>query len=201
MFWIGKDGVGIPDGLRNPPYLSYRYKVIDVKTLDPAPLLASENLSEVVFAILCKYRNASAMVDAIMKRIRQAPAEERRDAVSHPLVLSGMRDLAPLVRRKVKQMPLEIPVKDNQFPREVWDEAAAEGRAEGRAKGRAEGKAEAMKSALPEAQQVLLDLVRMKFGAAAVRTYRSRILKADLATVQAWSRAAIASSDAAEVFS
>ena len=199
VIWIGKHKPGVPDGLNFAPRLVYNYPVIDARTLDAEPLLASGGVDEAVFAVLCRTNDQRGTVLRILRRIMELPVAKRRDALVQLLVLSGLRDLTPLVRTEAKKMPIMIDIHENEFLEEVYQDGRKEGRAEGRNEGRNEGQSQGLEEGLRTAREILLNLVEQKFGAVPAAVKR-RVAKAGAGDIQRWSQRVLTASSRDEVF-
>jgi predicted transposase YdaD len=162
VFWVGKGKPGIAAGIEDPPGLSYRYKVIDVKEdLDGDLLVASGTLDEAIFSVLCRSADRRALIARILERISEEPASVQREKIVQLLVLSGLRGLQAVVKREVEQMPLSIEMQENEFLAEIHRDALREGLAKGMAEGREEGREEGR---IQSAREFLTLLLTSKFG-------------------------------------
>ena len=214
--WIGRKKPGIRDGINMPPHLSYSYPVIDARTLDAEPLLASGHINEAIFAVLCKFRDSRRTVVRILRRIKQLPLAEQKEAVLQLLILSGLRGLTELVREEAKRMPLSIDIHENEFLDGIYKDARREGRQEGRRKGLEQGHRKGLEQGhrkgleqgsqegrlegrLEAARGMLLDLLEQKFGSVTPAT-KLRVGSADLEQVTSWSRKVFSAKRIGEVF-
>ena len=145
----------------------FRYRVIDSRTLDPAPLLASPAIEDAVLAVLFgDLQDLPARVRAILTRFAALAPRPRRDAVAQLLILAGLRNAAALVLEETKTMPLQFePITDPLFLDLIR---------KGQIEGRVEGEAAA-----------LLRLAERRFGLLPAPV-RSRIMAADSTTLEAW---------------
>jgi len=139
VFWIGRDRVGVSAGLSHPPYLQYSYRVVDVRDIDAAGLLAGGSIGESIFAILCKIDNPHEIISEILRRISALPPTNQKEAVAQLLVLSGLRGLKAVVREEVTRMPLSFDIHENEFLEEIFQEGKEKGPQEGKEKGLQEG--------------------------------------------------------------
>jgi predicted transposase YdaD len=172
--------------------LSFQYRVVDIRDLDPDPLLASPAPADAVLAFLARCDDIVARTRAVLARLASLPEPAWRDATAQLLVLSGLRGAADVVLKEIKTMPIQIEIEDNPFLRDLFlkAEALAEarGKSEGKAEGKSEGKAEA-----------LLRLLERRFGPLAPG-HLQRIRQADLATLDLWFDRAIDAPDLVATF-
>ncbi|CAK0742468.1 hypothetical protein CCP1ISM_1580001 [Azospirillaceae bacterium] len=159
--------------------LSFRYRVLDSRELDPAPLLASESVDDNILSLLFGTGDTPEHIRAILRRIATLGERERRDAVTRLLILSGLRGATGRVLEEVKDMPLQIDTDSDPFLAELVRKGILQGRAEGEARGEARGKAEGK-------AEMLLRQLRRRFGALPV-TVVSKVQDADAAQLDDWS--------------
>lgn len=187
VFWVGKGPVGVDNGLDcDDPDLRYRFRMVDARSIVAKTLVESGNVGEAIFAILCKYDDAEELVDKICARIlSELPPDEQRDAVAKLLVLSGLRDVTPVVKEKLKRMPIAIDIHENAFLDEIWKQGEAKGESHGRLVG---------------ARETLRDMMEMKFGPLP-DSIQARIEAApDLDQIKSWSRRVLHAAALASVF-
>ncbi len=185
VFWIGQGKPGVSDGLSFPPALEYRYRVIDVREIDAEYLLEGGAIEESIFAILCKLGDARQVIARILARIGQMPVEEQREAVLLLLVLSGLRDLQPLVKDEVKRMPVAgFDIHENGFLEEIYQEGLEQGIEKGVER---------------TERSILIDLAEQKFGPLSTHL-KQRVESAPAADLQRWTRRILQSSTVDEIF-
>ena len=62
----------------------FDYDFVNAKTPDPEPLLASANLGDVTFAVLCREGKRADVIRRVLQRIKEAPTSERPDGSQKP---------------------------------------------------------------------------------------------------------------------
>ena len=183
---------GAVSGLERPG-LSFHYRVVDIRDLDPAPLLASPALGDTVLAFLARCDDTGARVREILSRLATLSEPARRDAAAQLLILSGLRGAAAVVLKEIRTMPIRIEIEENPFLYEVFLKGLAEGKTEGEAHGEARGEARGKARAL-------LRLIERRFGSSSVEQ-RERSLGTDLAMLEVWFDRAIDAPSLESVFS
>jgi hypothetical protein len=83
--------------------LRYSHGFVDARDIDSEPLLDSENLGDVAFAVLCRDGTRSGVRKAL-DRIAAAPAIERTKALATLSRLSDLRGAGERVRSKIEKM-------------------------------------------------------------------------------------------------
>jgi hypothetical protein len=84
--------------------LRYSHGFVDAREIDPEPLLESDNLGDVAFAVLC--RDGRSAMRKALDRIAAAPATERTKAFATLSRLSDLRGAGERVRAKIEKMGL-----------------------------------------------------------------------------------------------
>jgi hypothetical protein len=88
--------------------LRYSHGFVDAREIDPEPLLDSDNLGDVAFAVLCRDGTRSGVRKAL-DRIAVAPATERTKALATLSRLSDLRGAGERVRSKIEKMRFATP--------------------------------------------------------------------------------------------
>jgi hypothetical protein len=154
--------------------LWFRYRVLDSRDLNPAPLLASPASADNIFALLCGRGDLSATVRAILGRLTLLDERERRDALTQLLILAGQRAVTDLVLQEVNAMPLHIDTDKDPYLAEL----VRKGHLKGLAEGEARGEARALTRAL-------IRTLEKRFGPLDTGT-RERILATGADTMETW---------------
>lgn len=87
--------------------LRYSHGFVDAREIDPEPLLESDNLGDVAFAVLCRDGRRSGVRKAL-DRIAAAPSTERTSAFATLSRLSDLRGAGERVRSKIEKMGFSI---------------------------------------------------------------------------------------------
>jgi len=98
----------------------------DAKSIDPAPLLESENLGDVTLAVLCRDGKRPDVIRRVVTRIAAAPASEQPDALTKLSVLSDLRGIGPRVQSEVEKMGLPVNLEESTLLRGTFERVRAE---------------------------------------------------------------------------
>lgn len=143
-----------PDGISNR-LVNFDYGFLDIKELDPEPLLSLGDTGDAVLALLCRNGSSPVMIRRILAKIDAISSMvEKADALARCLVFAQMRDVTKLVEQEVRDMGITVDMAESELLREPLDRAHQTGVAEGVERGKAEGRAES-----------LVLMLKMKFGA------------------------------------
>ncbi len=138
-------------------FLSYGYRLTDIREIDEEVFLRSESAADRVLAVLAKMRNERVTIRRILASWAGAPRRERADLIKNLVVLSGLRRLNKIVVEEVHNMPITIDLMENSTIRE-WIESGLE---QGRQLGRQQG----LEQGIDQGQASLLSMLLSKrFG-------------------------------------
>jgi predicted transposase YdaD len=136
LLYVGEAPLRMDSELRGPD-VSFRYRLIDLRTLDGDRLLESEEVGDAILARLRDHREA---VCRIVRRIADLPGAERETALAQLLILAGLRQLEETVEQEARKMPVFIDIMENKVLGREFKRGLQEGRQEGRQEGLEEGR-------------------------------------------------------------
>jgi hypothetical protein len=165
-------------GKGNPPPSYFRsefkflkFRVVDLKKIDPDEFLKSDKPEEVVLGVLAgKYREKPEVFKKVIRKISKIVKNKKE-------LLKYMEDISFLgglfdVEIKIEPMPIQIDIRKTLFYK--WGER--EGEKRGLEKGLKEGEKRGKQEGLKEA--ILLD-VQIKFGKSKVKEIKTLLEKVD----------------------
>jgi hypothetical protein len=130
LLYVGEAPMRMESELRSA-HLSYRYRLIDIRTLNGDRLLESEDVGDNVIAILAQLRDDKEAVHKIVGRIAGMTRAEKEVAVAQLTILAGLRHLARTVEQETKKMPIDLDIRDHETLGPMFIEAEQKGRREG----------------------------------------------------------------------
>jgi predicted transposase YdaD len=146
-------------GKGNPPpsffrdeFTIHRFKVVDMKKIDPDEFIESDKPEEVIVGILAgKFKDKPQIIKKVKERIVKIVKNEEEIAkyIDSISFLAGLFD----IEIKVKPMPIEVDIRKTFLYK--WGEK------EGEQRGFEKGKQEGLKEGLKEG---ILGIVQAKFG-------------------------------------
>ncbi len=113
VLYVGQPRARMKCELRGPD-MFFRYRMIDIRTLDGEPLLASEDVGDNVIAILAKLRDHKRAVRKILGCIASLEPGRRETALAQLMILAGLRSLAKTVQQEAAKMPIQINLLENE---------------------------------------------------------------------------------------
>jgi len=113
LVYVGEVPLRMETELQGPEF-SFRYRAVDIRTLDGDRLLESTAVGDNVIAILARLRDHKEAVRRIVERIASLPGAEREASLSQLLVLSGLRHLEESVEQEARKMPILNSILDNK---------------------------------------------------------------------------------------
>ena len=115
--------------------LSFRYEVVDIRTIDCRELMDSPSLEENILAVLCRMDNQKETIREILYRISELPDKARADALTKLFILSRLRKLETVVKTEAKEMALTFNLMENDVFRPIILKAQMDSKQEGRQEG------------------------------------------------------------------
>jgi predicted transposase YdaD len=151
------------------PKLTLKYKVLDMKKIDPDVFIRSKKPGEVIVGILAgKFKDKPKIIRKVKKRIAEILKNEEKiikyiDSISF---LAGLFD----IEIKVKPMPIQVDIRKTFLYK--W------GKEEGLKEGKQEGKQEGLKQGLKQGlKESILRIVQVKFGSSKSKQIKSLLDK------------------------
>jgi hypothetical protein len=153
VLYVGEPKLRMQNKLRGPGVL-FQYGLIDIRKLDGERLLESQGVGDNVIAILARLRDHEEAVRRIVGRIADLAAAERETALAQLMILAGLRRLSKTVAQEVRNMPIDLDIRDHEVLGPMFIEAEQKGRQEGLREGLQAGEL-----------TVLRRLIEKRFGA------------------------------------
>ncbi|MBF0437328.1 MAG: DUF4351 domain-containing protein [Magnetococcales bacterium] len=190
-----------PTSAIEEPSLSFRYEVIDIRSIDCRQLMDSPSLEENILAILCRIDNQREVIQEILYRISDLPIKARADALTKLVILAKLRRLEMVVKTEAETMSLTFNLMENDVFRpmilkelreaERVGELRGEQRGELRGEQRGEQRGEA---------KILTRQLQRRFGI--VPDWASeKITKAEPSSLEEWSLRIFEAQSLDDVFS
>ena len=90
LIYVGEASMRMGSELRGPDVL-FRYRALDIRTLEGERLLESPEVGDNVIAILTRLRDHRNAIRRIVERIAGLPVAERETAYEQLLLIAGLR--------------------------------------------------------------------------------------------------------------
>ncbi len=164
-----------PGSAIEEPNLSFRYEVVDIRSIDCRVLMDSPSLEENILAILCRIDNQKEVIQEILYRISDLPIIARADALTKLVILSRLRRLETVVKTEAETMSLTFNLMENDVFRPMILKELRDAERIGEQRGRQE-----------ESVLMLTRLLQRRFGAVPGWAIE-KIAKADLQSLEEWS--------------
>jgi predicted transposase YdaD len=171
VLFVGKGNP--PPSEYKTPKLTLKYKVLDMKKIDPDVFIKSEKPAEVILGILAgKFKDKPQIIKKVKKRIVEILKNEEEiikyiDSISF---LAGLFD----IEIKVKPMPIQVDIRKTFLYKWGKEEGLKEGKREGLKEGEEIGIKKGRQEGLKEA--ILLG-VQLKFGKSKIKEAKTLLEK------------------------
>ncbi len=130
VIYVGAEPMRMKDRMEGPGY-SFRFNLLDARTLETEPLLDSPSMGDNVIAILTRLGGERETVRRILKRIAHGSRPSRNEAMGELYTIAGLRSLETLIQEEMDQMPILIDIMENKVLGPPLRKARREGRREG----------------------------------------------------------------------
>ena len=114
VLYVGRAEMNMTSELVGPQF-AFRYKLMDIRSLDSEPLLQSPWIADNIMAILTRLSDEKAAVRRILARVAALEPEAKKVAIAQLLVLSGLRKLESTIRTELETMPIEEDIMDHEI--------------------------------------------------------------------------------------
>ena len=160
VIYVGAEPMRMKDRTEGPGY-SFWFNLLDARTLETEPLLASPSMGDNVIAILTRLGGERETVRRILKRIARGSRPSRNEAMDELYTIAGLRSLETLIQEEMDQMPILIDIMKNKVLGPPLRKARREGRREGIREGIREGTREGTREG---ERGTVLRLAERRFG-------------------------------------
>jgi predicted transposase YdaD len=173
VLFVGKGNP--PPSEYKTPKLTLKYKVLDMKKIDPDVFIKSEKPAEVILGILAgKFKDKPKIIRKVKKRIVEILKNEEKiikyiDSISF---LAGLFD----IEIREKPMPIQVDIRKTFLYKWGKEEGLKEGEQKGIIKGLKEGEKRGIVKGLKEA---ILVGTRLRFGDQKAKQIRNFLEKID----------------------
>ncbi len=182
VLYVGREPLRMKPVFETPS-MRYEFEILDLRTFDGEPLLASEDWGDNLLALLTPV-DQERVLRRVEEQLRRLRGEEQETAAKLCVILSGIIGIEESV---VKRLHM-IDIMENK----VLGPAIRQGIAQGKAEGMAEGKAEGERALL--ARQL-----GRRFGAIP-ENFAKRIENAAEPELMTWADRVLTAKTLAEVF-
>jgi predicted transposase YdaD len=173
VLFVGKGNP--PPSEYKTPKLTLKYKVLDMKKIDPDVFIKSEKPAEIILGILAgKFKDKPKIIRKVKKRIVEILKNEEKiikyiDSISF---LAGLFD----IEIRAKPMPIQVDIRKTFLYKWGKEEGLKEGEQKGIIKGLKEGEKRGIVKGLKEA---ILVGTRLRFGDQKAKQIRNFLEKID----------------------
>ena len=112
-------------------HLNYRCRIVDLRSLDAEPLIASRRVEDNVISILARLGDERESVRRILRKIARCGPIRRAEALQELTLLAGLRKLEPIIEQEARQMPILNDIMDHGIIGREWKRGRESGFEEG----------------------------------------------------------------------
>jgi len=120
VIYVGEKPIRRMENKITNPYLSFTYKIVDLKEVDCKSLIESSQPSDWVIAVLCRMDNEIEQLRRILQKIASLPnPNQRRRYLEYLTNLLGLRKYRlNLLKEEVEKMPITFDVREHPLFKE-----------------------------------------------------------------------------------
>jgi hypothetical protein len=177
VLYLGRDPLRMAPGYTSA-YMDFHFEIVDLRELDAAPLLQSDDWADIALALLAN-GDKQAALDVAVSRLRAMQREDRAWASGILLLLSGILKIEETVNEKIKEAGM-INLLENKVLGPMILQAEETGRIKGMEQGIEQGIEQGMNTLLQE-------LLTEKFGVLPEWTIQ-RLQTASADQLHAWAK-------------
>jgi predicted transposase YdaD len=167
VLYVGRDRLRMKSAVTGPGF-HFQCRIVDIRDLDPEPLLASPLIEDNILAMLTRPGENLTTIRTILRRIEERPPAVRNTALNQIVFLSGLRQCTGIIEREISHMPILMSLMDHELLGPVLRRGREQGLQEGREEGRLEGE-----------RRILVKQLTSRFGTLP-DTYHSKLVSLDL---------------------
>ena len=161
VLYVGNERLRMRRTLGGPGW-TYRFRIADIREVDSAVLLRSNNLDDNILAILAGGNDRRKITRMILRRIDRSRGAVRERALAELLKLAGLRGSAGIIiKEETERMPILDDIMDHPVigpeRRKAMKLGMEKGLEKGLQRGRQEGRTEGER-------QTLIRLATKRFG-------------------------------------
>ncbi len=133
MIYVGRGKLRMVARIAHPQ-LKFEYLLLDIRTIDAAPLLESNEIAANIVGLLCKNGATRENLRRILGNIGRLRGARRKDALTQLTTIAGLRVKPDVFFKEAREMGLQAELKENLIFRSFYNDGLQEGRQEGEAK-------------------------------------------------------------------
>lgn len=129
VIYVGRGKLRMPAHIAHP-MLKFEYVLLDIRTIDATPLLASSEIAANIVSLLCKNGATRENLRRIMGNIGRLRGARRKDALTQLTAIAGLRVKQDVFFEEATEMGLQAELKENLIFRGFFNDGLQQGRQE-----------------------------------------------------------------------
>jgi hypothetical protein len=130
------------------PSMNFRFRVVDLRTLNGERFLKSDAVGDQILSILMRLKNHREAIRRILATITTLEARDREDALGQLMVICGLRGVETRVEEEIRKVPVLNSLLDHKVLGREFKKGLEQGEAIGEARGEARGEAKMLRRQL-----------------------------------------------------
>ncbi len=138
LVYVGRDRLRMQDRYESPA-MSFRYSLVDIRSLDGERFLSSPAVGDQILAVLMRLKDHRAGIRRVLVSIAGLQPRERIEALDQLLIISGLRGLEIQIEKEIQHMPVLNSLLDHKVYGREFKKGLAEGLEKGMERGLEKG--------------------------------------------------------------
>ena len=179
ILYVGREPLRMPADFVTPSLL-YLFSIVNLREMDGAELLASDDWADNEFALLTK-SDPEKVIQVVLDKLRTLEGREQAAAATTFVIIGGILGIEEEIERRIDSQMIDL--MDNKVfgpvIRKGLDEALEQGREQGRQEGRVEGASRIFRRLLEKRFGPLPPWAGAKLASASEETLEAWTLRLD----------------------
>jgi hypothetical protein len=116
------------------PTMNFRFRVVDVRTLNGERFLDSDAVGDQILSVLMRVKNLRAAIRRILATISTLDVRAREEALGQLVVICGLLRIPTEVEEEIRKVPVLNSLLDHKILGREFKKGLEQGRNEGEAK-------------------------------------------------------------------
>jgi hypothetical protein len=133
VVYVGRAKMRMPVRIEHPK-LKFEYILLDIRTIDAAPLIASGEIEANIIGFLCGNGATRENLRRILRNLCRFESNRRKDALAQLAALAGLRVKQEIFVEEAIEMGLQADIQENLIFRGFYNDGVQVGEQKGESK-------------------------------------------------------------------
>ena len=138
LVYVGRNKLRMSGHFKSPT-LSFRFRVVDLRTMNGERFLDSAAVGDQILAVLMRLKNPRKAIRRVLATIATLAARDREEALGQLMVICGLRGIETKVEEEIRKVPVLNSLLDHKVLGREFKKGREQGRNEGLEQGLEQG--------------------------------------------------------------